>query len=364
MYLKSLRLHNFRLLQQVEIEFSSSINLICGDNAQGKSSLLEAIYLLSTGQSFRGASFKEMLKKKESGFFIEGVFVTETGTQKIRITFDGKEKRFYDEEESYPSFSKLLSIFPLTLYSPEDVELISGTPAFRRRALNIHLAKADPIYLYHLYRYAKALQHRNALLKERNNRGIEIFEEQLAQSGAYLTDARFSFCLNINPILQKYYSHIVDEKEMPILSYKEPSYLSAKKEQTYQNLVSAFSSNREKEKDMSYTLIGPHRDDFSFAVDEMHAKSFASEGQKRSLASAYRMAEWEFRKKNTSNPAFAIDDFGSHLDESRKRKIEELLPSLGQVFLTAPEKDVLSSLPSCIFKVNQGKIYSLSKLSI
>ncbi len=364
MYLKNLRLHNFRLLSQVELEFSPNINLICGDNAQGKSSLLEAIYLLSTGQSFRGSSFKEMVKKKESGFFLEGFFEREGIEESIRITFDGKEKKYYYDGEYHSSFSKLLPLFPLTLYSPEDIELVSGPPSCRRRAMNILLAKADSSYLFHLFRYARALRHRNILLKEKKERGIEVFEEELAKSGSYLTVNRYRFCQTMQPILQAYYQEIVQGEETPSLSYRKPSYFDEEEKVIFEKLLQALSHHRKKEKEMGHSLIGPHRDDLSFAIDEMPAKIYASEGQKRSLACAFRMGQREYLEaKQGRDSAFAIDDFGSHLDENRKMGIEKLLPAMGQVFLTTPSHSSLSSVEARSFQLEKGKIYNLSNVS-
>ena len=186
MYLKSLYLRNFRNYAEAEIRFSPRLNILYGDNAQGKTNLLEAIYLFSTGRSFRTQHLSELVKSGESFFHLEAEIFRDNVLQKIQLTFDGQTKRLQMNANTYASFHPLLGILPSVLYAPNDTELIGGSPAERRRFINLHLAQSDPHYVHHLTRFWRAMKQRNCLLRGRDAQTIECWEIEMAQSASYL----------------------------------------------------------------------------------------------------------------------------------------------------------------------------------
>ena len=151
--LKTLYLRNFRNYEEATTTFNSRLNFIWGDNAEGKTNLLEAIYLLSTGRSFRTQHLSELIRTGESFFYLEGECIEQGISQTIKLSFDGKNKRLQLNASTHSSFNPLLGTLPLILHAPTDSELIAGSPLYRRRFLNFHLAQSDPLYVHHLSRF-------------------------------------------------------------------------------------------------------------------------------------------------------------------------------------------------------------------
>ncbi len=326
MFLKTLRLKHFRNFEQAEISFGSGSNLIHGLNAQGKTNLLEAIYLLSTGRSFRTIHLQELIQHEKPHFYIEAHFEKEGVPQEVSVFFDGKVKRVKHNQTTYSNFSQLLGLLPTVLYTPQDVALILGAPAIRRRFLDLHIAQVDQLYIHHLIRYYKALKQRNCLLRQKSENGIEPWEHALAGSAAYITEKRKTATLELQAPLKKWMEHLSLQKELLELHY-QPCACS----------IEIYKTERKRELYLGSTLFGPHRDDLEITIDTHNAKLFSSEGQKRCAISALRLAEWEHLKNITGYPPLmSIDDFGMHLDESRQNLLQDQIQHLGQVFITSP----------------------------
>ena len=357
MFLKSLLLRNFRNFTDQKITFSPRCNLIYGENAQGKTNLLEAIYFLSTGRSFRTARLNEAIQKGKSFFYLEAEVVKDGILQTLKVHFDGKTKRFQYNSTLYHSFTSLLGIFPSILHAPEDIELITGSPLLRRRALNIHLAQEDPLYVRHLSRYTKALKQRNVLLRSPSKASLECWDEELSTSAAYLTYARNQMIEELLPAFRRYYEEISGKKEKALFSYLPSLPLKNSLSEIKTHYLELLLKNRKKELEYKTTLFGPHKDDLYFQIDALAAKDFASEGQKRSLSCAFRLSEWERLSKNTEDALpICIDDFGTQLDPSRKTKLQNTLSHFIQVFFTLPEKISFKEKLSSYFKIAEGEV--------
>ncbi|GAB5411804.1 MAG: DNA replication/repair protein RecF [Chlamydiales bacterium] len=326
--LKRLRLKNFRNFEKLEVQFDPKINLIVGPNAIGKTSLLEAIHFLSTGRSFRTAHLHELIRHGENSFTIEAEFTENGIPSSLQITYDGARRKVLHNATTHHNFSSLLGTLPSVVLTPTDSELITGTPSYRRRFLNIHLSQNQPLYLYHLARYSRALKQRNALLKMGQISGIEAFEGPMSIAAEHIHQEREKALESILERAQLYLKKLTPETEKLLLRYL-PSLVK-----------NGYAESREKERDAKTTLYGPHRDDFSIQLTGKEAKGFASEGQKRSIVAALKLAEWN------EGDLFGIDDFGVHLDEARKEALLHEITKLDQVFLTLPHK---ISIPSkCI----------------
>jgi DNA replication and repair protein RecF len=326
-YLESLYLKNFRNYKEAQAHLGMRLNVFYGNNAQGKTNLLEAIYLIATGRSFRTQHLQELIHSGESFFFLEAKIVKDQVSQTIKLSFDGQNKRLQINGSTYSHFQPLLGLLPSVLYTPNDTELINGSPSIRRRFLNLHLAQSDPIYVHHLTRYWRAMKQRNALLRSSNRAGIECFENEMAQSASYLWKAR---------------SEMIEELKAPLV--KQSNKLSGSKELHELELqavpkayLQQLQKNRARETALGFTLTGPHRDDLTLFIDQKPAKTFASEGQKKTSIAALKLAEWErLSARSESLALMAIDDLGLHLDNERLSLLNASLLSLGQVFITTP----------------------------
>ncbi len=321
-------LRSFRNYQGAEYAFKAGINWICGDNGKGKTNLLEALYLISTGQSFRTAHFEELIyqekEEKDPFFFLEAHFTKEGIEQKVSLSFDGKGKKMEHSGSKYAHFTNLLGLLPIVLIAPEDIKLIAGSPLERRRFLDIHLAQIDPLYVYHVTRYQRALKQRNVLLKSRKIGSIESWEEIMKSAASYLYQKRKALIEELTPYAKEAMKSLSFGKETLTLQY-------------IPSLIDDFRKTREKEMIVGTTLFGPHRDDFTLNINDKEAKTFASQGQNRCAVSALRLSEWHhFKKVNSQAPILAIDDFGVHLDKVRSDLLLDQIKNLSQVFLTTP----------------------------
>lgn len=332
----SIYLENFRNYKERHLTFSPHINWIVGPNAQGKTNLLEAFSLLSTGRSFRTQYLNELIREGASSFYLEVQFEKDGVLQSLALSFDGKSKQMVHNTTRYSHFTPLIGLIPTVLLLPEDGMLTWGAPAYRRRFLNLHIAQAAPIYVQHLARYQKALDQRNALLKRKNALGIEPWEEMMAHSASALMAMRHLACEQLSlPLTEaiRTLSSGIDQLQC--------AYQSSFPLQPFQELPpflrKQWEKQRERELYIGSTLMGPHRDDLKLMMGNKMAKLVASEGQKHSIAAAMRLAEWRRLKELTGySPLFCIDDFGVHLDPLRQTKLQEEIQKLGQVFLTTP----------------------------
>lgn len=333
MHLNHLYLRNFRNYEEETVTFRQGLNAICGGNAQGKTNLLEAISLISTGRSFRTQHLSELIREGSSFFYLEAEIVRDCVTQTVKMSFDGQNRRLQLNANSFTTFHPLLGILPTIFAVPDDIELIAGAPAYRRRFLNLHLAQSDPLYVHHLSRYWRAMKQRNSLLRSKSIETIECWEMEMAQSASYLSKARQTLFDDLKEPLTQQSKHLSREAEAIEIRYhsthsSEPGVYLKQMQKT-----------RSREKELGMTLNGPHRDDLSFWIASKPVRTFASEGQKKTAVTALRLAQWRcFSNKLGTPPLLSIDDFGWPLDDARQRALWNFLQSMGQVFLTTPQK--------------------------
>ncbi len=333
-WIKKVTLTSFRNYSEQEFIFQPGINLIYGENGTGKSNLLESLLITSIGRSNRTKNLKEAIQHDASKFFIEISYTKEGLSEKIHVNFDGKSKEILHNHTKHKSFSSLLGLIPSVVYSPSDVEIITGDPLHRRKFMDIHLAQSDPSYILHLSRYNKALKYRNALLKANSTEAIEIWEEQLAASAQILQQKREKFIQELEEIFAEEFSHFHHKAKVPKVTYK-PSPKNCITQESYKE-------SREKDRLFGFTTIGPHRDDLIFSLDKEKAKLFSSEGEKRLLVIALKLASY----KMMGAIIFAMDDYLSFLDENKQKHLMNRLKMLPQVFLTAPSNTTHPSVYS------------------
>jgi DNA replication and repair protein RecF len=337
MFLKRLLLRNFRNYRQSEIVFSPSINLIQGENGQGKTNLLEAIRFVSTGRSFRTHSLSDLISFGENFFYLEAEFTKENVTQTLKAYYDENTRKVQYNETVYTSLNCLLGILPSVLLSPDDLALISGNPAERRRFLDLHIAQIDPLYVHHLSRYFKAMRQRNHLLRSKSASTIQAWEQMMAHSAAYLVEKRRQAAAALKTPSSHWMGILSRQQDALEIGYQSSLSQPSENGDAVLHFLQTWQKMRPKEMHVGTTLVGPHRDDMSIHLAEKSAKIFSSEGQKRSCISSLRFAEWEQMAKMLGDaPLLGIDDFGIQLDQERRTQLKNHLSTFKQVFLTSP----------------------------
>jgi DNA replication and repair protein RecF len=349
MWVKKLYLHHFRNYTQAEIHFSPGVNWITGKNGQGKTNLLEALYLLSTGRSFRTYQLSQLIQKGASFFYLEAEIEKEGVNQTLKLSFDGENKKVQYNASTYSHFTPLIGLLPHVLYAPEDIALIGGAPLFRRKFLDLQLAQLDPLYLHHLARYHKAMRQRNELLKRKTEEAIDPWEEMMAHSAEYLMQQRTEMIAQLQGPLNEKMQEISDGAD-PI----EIHYQSSLKQGD--DFLKYWQKTRRKDLHIGTTLSGPHRDDVHFSMQGLSAKAFASEGQKHSIIASLRLCQW---KHLSGMPLMSIDDFGAHLDQGRQTKFEQQLATLGQIFLTSPNPSYEIFPHKQMIEISSGQVFHI-----
>ena len=342
MHVKRIYVRNFRNLQEASIDFSEQINEVIGNNAQGKTSLLEALYLSMTGTSFRTMHLKELIRHGEKGFFIETLFEKQGIHHVLSISYDGTKRRVSLNSCPCESSSILIGLIQGVTCTPEDHYLVKGSPALRRRFLDLQIAQVDPLFVHHLSRYMRALKQRNNLLKKRQLSTISVWEYELSQSAAYIAVKRKETINQLCPFAKQFFTELITGKELaPVmldLSYTTQGPVHEGIEACRHFYQEAYSKKRVQEVAYGNTLVGPHRDDLEILIDSRHARDFASEGQKRLSALALKLAEWHTLQKTTDDyPLMIVDDFGVSLDSERCGHFFNACKRLGQVFLSIHE---------------------------
>ncbi len=338
MTLQHLVLRHFRNYEQAHITFGPSVNLLYGDNGQGKTNLLEAIHLISTGRSFRTQRLSDLIQTGASYFYVEAHFIKDGISQSLKLFYDDKTRKVQYNNTVHSHFTAVLGVLPGILLSPEDHALISGSPSERRRFIDMHIAQIDPLYIYHLARYFRAMKQRNHLLKSRTEQTLASWEQAMAPSAAYIIEKRQHAISNLLLPISKWMESLSLGKDGLQAEYDcSISLRNTESKDLLRLLLSHWEKHRSKEIHSGSTLFGPHRDDLNFCISEKDAKYFSSEGQKRCASAALRFAQWEqIHTFLGEKPLLSIDDFGIQLDRQRRDLLQNKLAEFGQVFLTTP----------------------------
>ena len=336
MFLKHLYARNFRNFDQISVDFEDGINEVVGDNAQGKTSLLEALFLCMTASSFRSQHLKELIRLSEKGFFVEASFEKAGVDTQVGISYDGVKRRVFLNGSPCETPTVLLGLMPGVASTPDDIAVVKGEPRLRRRYLDLMLAQVDPVFVHHLTRFLRALQQRTGLLKQKQIGTIACWEEELARSSAYISLQRKRAVDFVSQKAGEYFYAFSQEKLPLTITYASNLRLVADVEEQRKLVLAEFEKRRAQEVHLGATLVGPHRDDLQMVIGDKPAREFASVGQSALVACALRLAEWHFLERETFNrPLMIVDDIGYALDSTRKRLLFTELGKLGQLFLSS-----------------------------
>ena len=320
----------------MDAEFAPGFHLLVGDNAQGKTNVLEALYLLATLRSFRGVASQQMVRHGQKGYFV-GAKIQGQGPNEIRMYWSSHERQLSLNGQPVKRFTEYLGTLRTVVFCTEDLQIVKGTARSRRRFLDLLLSQTNSGYLPTLQRYARALRSRNALLKRsvQDAAALEGFTAELAKSGKEIMRMRLELGPKFSPIATDAYRRVSHGAEELTLVYA-PSVAG--------DFEVALARTRDRERAARITLVGPHRDDLQLLIDGRSAGEFGSEGQKRTVAIALKMAQAEY-VTNTHGfaPVLLIDDVMGELDIHRRSGLIPLLErthrAQGQVFMTATEEN-------------------------
>ncbi len=355
MVFKKLQLYNFRNIKEAEIFPHEQMNVIYGENAQGKTNLLEALWCFTGAKSFRGAKDSELIKFENKTAKLVLEFYDDGRIQECIIEISKTRKAILNGVD-YGAASKLAGKIYSIVFSPNDISIIKDGPIFRRKFLDTAICQLYPVYISIFKRYTRALDQRNKILKEiKYNPLLEEFildfEKELAECGTQIIKYRKTFVNDLNKFLPKIYKGLSSGKEKILLEY---NFNASENKEEYLEILK--QSRKEDILNIS-TSIGPHRDDLNIEINNVSARSFGSQGQKRSAVLALKLAEAAVINKITGKkPIALLDDVMSELDTSRQNYILNHIKGW-QVFLTCcDEENILNIENGKIFKVQNGKI--------
>ena len=327
MIIKSLELADFRNYETLNISFSDGVNILYGDNAQGKTNILEAIYLSATTKSHKGSKDKEMIRFGREESHIRTYLYKDEATTKVDMHLrSNKTKGIAIDNQKIKKAADLLGLLNVILFSPEDLSIIKDGPDKRRRFMDMELCQLDNFYLYNLNNYNKIVNQRNKLLKEMYmNESLAdtlgIWDSQLVSYGSKIIERRKIFVNQLNEIIEEIHFKISGKKERLLIVY-EPDV-------TEEEFESKLLHSKYKDIKLKQTTVGPHRDDFSFMIGDIDVRKYGSQGQQRTAALSLKLAEIELVKKITGDtPVLLLDDVLSELDSNRQNY---LLNSIGNV---------------------------------
>lgn len=353
MYIKKIKLNNFRNYNEQEIDLNKNINIFYGDNGEGKTNIIEAIFLCSIGKSFRTSKDKELIKfeKENASIYIE--YERKDRDGKIKIDINEKKDIFINGIK-IKKLSELLGKINVVIFSPDDIQILKEGPQKRRRFLDIMISQLRPSYLYNLNMYNKTLEQRNNYLKQiktenKSEEMLEIWDEKLAEYGEKIFIYRNEFIEKIKNKIVDIHYNITNKKENIKIEYisnceNKEEYLKLLKERRKLDIIKGF------------TTKGIHRDDFMIYINNELVNVYGSQGQNRTAILSLKISELQvIYDEIGEEPILLLDDFMSELDEKRRKSFLENITN-NQVIITCTDKFEIPNLDYILFNVKKGEI--------
>lgn len=368
MELTSLTLVNYRNYADLALDFSAGVNVFLGENAQGKTNLLESIYVLALTRSHRTSSDKDLIRWQEKSATISGRVKKNVSEIPLSLHFSNKGKRARVNHLEQSKLSQYIGQLNVILFAPEDLELVKGAPSVRRRFIDMEFGQMNPLYLYNTTQYRRILKDRNAYLKRLQMKQttdkvfLSVLTTQLVAVGAQVLLARRAFLARLQAAAQPIHAEIANQQETLTLAYQTGVDFDqdADLETVKVAFEAALARQETREIMQGTTLVGPHRDDLQFIVNNNDVAVFGSQGQQRTTALAVKLAEIDLMQEETGEyPVLLLDDVLSELDASRQTHLLLAIQDKVQTFITAPTlSDVARQLIHTpkVFHVKQGEI--------
>lgn len=351
--LEKIVISDFRNIQLQELEFSPNVNCISGNNGEGKTNLLDAIYYLSMTKSAFSLSDKFNFRHGTEEFSVSGVYRMENGlSSRFAVKMSAKgEKKVRRDDKAYGKVSEHIGVLPIVMVSPSDISMVSESGEERRRFVNAVLSQMDREYMSSLQQYNRLLLQRNRILKEPDpdRSFLEVIDMRMAALAEPVYKARQKFVKELNPIVSEYYKALSGDSEQVTVEYDSELSKAA--------LDQLLAASYEKDRVLKYTTSGIQRDDFIFTMNGHPIRRFGSQGQQKSFLVSLKFAQYELMKKNYGfAPVLLLDDVFDKLDMSRISNLLEMVASndFGQIFITDSNKVRMSGI---VDKLTQDRVY-------
>ena len=359
MFIKRLQMLNYRNYNVLDISLGPHVNVFMGDNAQGKTNILEGIYYCTFARSHRTSKDRELINWNSDNALLSVTVGRERLDKRIDISIlkDGK-KAIQINKIKIKKIGELFGNFNVVMFSPEDLKIIKDSPGVRRKFIDMELCQLNPKYYYNLVQYNKVLNERNSILRNRNiNKDIlDVYDMQLVEFGYNIIMDRLEYIEKLNKYSTKIHSDITSGKER--IEFK---YISTIKdlENIRENFYSLLEKNRVRDCERGITSVGPHRDDFTVLINDIDTKSYVSQGQQRTAVLTIKFSSLKIIKELTGeHPVLLLDDVLSELDFSRKRYILSTIGDIQTIITCTGIEDLYEYLDdkSKVFKVKDGEI--------
>lgn len=360
MRIKKLQLNNFRNYETLNVEFSDGVNLLYGDNAQGKTNILEAVFMAATTKSIRGSKDREMIRFGQEEAHICVNAEKQDIPHKIDIHLKkNKKKGLAIDGIPIRRSAELLGLLHAISFSPDDLSMMKNGPEERRRFLDLELCQTDKIYCSNLADYNRTLMQRNDLLKQiaanpSLKSTISVWDLQLVKFGSYLIRARRKFIEEILPIVAEKHATLTEGKEALEVLYEPNCSEEHFEEMLFQSL--------ERDTALKFTSVGPHRDDMSLFINGNNVRTYGSQGQQRTAALALKLAEIELARKTIHDtPVLLLDDVLSELDRNRQLQLLNEMQDVQTIVTCTGMEEFVACRPegNTIYRVSGNQIYSV-----
>ena len=354
MYIKDISIKNFRNYEKENIELSNGINVFFGDNAQGKTNIIESIFICSMGKSFRTNKDKELINFQKDNLEVEINYQKKDRDGKINFTLDNKNKKFMLNNIPLKKLSELIGNVNIVMFSPEDINIIKNGPARRRKFLNMLISQVKPNYIYNYSRYMKTLEEKNNYLKKINYEKfdenlMDIYDENLSIYGEKINNYRNEFIEKLKNKIKKIHENITEGKEEIEIKYISDCFEKEK-------FLKELKKSRAEDIKRGYTKKGIHRDDIIFYINNKQVDVYGSQGQQRTAILSLKLAELEVIFDEIGEyPVLLLDDFMSELDDKRKIAFLESIKNT-QIIITCTNNIKIQNLEIKSFEVKRGKI--------
>lgn len=361
MYINSLELSHYRNYENLSIAFDPGITILYGDNAQGKTNILEAVYISGTTKSHRATKDKDIIQFGQDEAHVRLNITKHDVKHRIDMHLrKNKSKGVAVDGQSIKRSGELFGIVHMIFFSPEDLSIVKNGPAERRRFMNLELCQLNKLYYYNYVNYNKALNQRNTLLKqiyfnEKLKDTLDMWDDYLMEYGRCLIEEREKFIKELNEIVKDIHSHLTGNKEQIRIGYEKNASV-----EEYENMM---KSKRAMDLKYQSTQVGPHRDDICFYINDIDVRKYGSQGQQRTAALSLKLAEIELVKKMIHDtPILLLDDVMSELDSNRKHYLLDSIKEIQTIVTCTGYDDFIKSrlMINKIYKVTEGTVEEMN----
>ncbi len=363
MYIEKLLLKNYRNINKTYLDLNKNLNIFIGNNGQGKTNLLEAVYLIATTESHRTNRDSELIQWDKENALVQLKLIKNNYDLTISYKIEGRDKKIKINKNPLEKISDLVGNLNVILFSPEDLKIVKGSPSNRRKFLNLEISQVNPYYYHILKEYNHILKQRNNLLKKmynKNNRDLkllEVWDDKLADKGSKIIYKRFQVLNKLKILARLAQRKLTAGSENLNIKYDSSLKVNKKneKEEIKNIFLNSLQKKREKEFERGYTLSGPHRDDLILKINEINVRKYGSQGQQRTVALALKLAELEFMKSESGEyPVLLLDDVFSELDKNRRNTLLSIINERIQTLITTTDLKDIDKL----LQKNNNNIYN------